>query len=97
MEAKIEANNEKFEVHRGTLVSRMDANQARTKATEEDIEAKTDAHQERMEAKMDVRLGEMKAWRKERTACQSVTEACVGKLESLTKRPHWRTDMETAI
>jgi hypothetical protein len=81
METKIEASNEKFEVLRGTLVSRMDAHQTRTKTTQEDIQAKTDAHQEGMEAKMDAWLGEMRAWRKETTACQAVTEACIGKLE----------------
>jgi hypothetical protein len=55
-EARINANNEKFEVLRGTLVSRMDTHQARTKAIQEEIMSKMDAHQERMETSMN-------AWR----------------------------------
>jgi hypothetical protein len=35
LEAKIEANNEKSEILSGTLVSRMDIHQARTKAMQE--------------------------------------------------------------
>jgi hypothetical protein len=47
-------NNEKFEVLRGTLVSRMDIHQARTEDIQEVI-AKMDAHQERMEGNMNAR------------------------------------------
>jgi hypothetical protein len=43
-EAKIEANNEKFEVLRGTLVSWMDIDQARTVSIQEDMKAKMDIH-----------------------------------------------------
>jgi hypothetical protein len=53
MEARINANNEEFEVLRGTLVSRVDTHQARTKKKiQKGIIAKMDAYQERMEAIM---------------------------------------------
>jgi hypothetical protein len=64
METRRDANNEKFEVLRSTLVSRMDSYQARTEASQEEIIAKMDAHQERMEVSVN-------AWRKE------TTEACL--------------------
>jgi hypothetical protein len=37
MDARIDANNEKFEALRGTLVSRMDIHQARTVSTQEEM------------------------------------------------------------
>jgi multidrug resistance efflux pump len=68
MKAEIRANNEEFEVLRSTLVSRMAIHQVRTEAVQE--VAKMDARQERMGASMNV-------WRKEITACQDATEACL--------------------
>jgi hypothetical protein len=50
MVAKIEANNEKFEVLQSPLVSQMDIHQARTEPTPEEIKAKMDIHQGKMEA-----------------------------------------------
>jgi hypothetical protein len=49
MEGRIHANNEKFEVLRGSLVSRMDIHQARTVSTQEEMKAKMDIHQEKVE------------------------------------------------
>jgi hypothetical protein len=43
MEARIDADNEKFEVLRGTLVSWMDIHQARTMSTQE-IKVRVDIH-----------------------------------------------------
>jgi hypothetical protein len=43
MDAKIGANNKKFEV----LVSRMDIHQARTESTQEEMKAKMDSHHEK--------------------------------------------------
>jgi actin-like ATPase involved in cell morphogenesis len=60
MKAEIRANNQRFEVLRSTLVSRMDIHQARTEAVQEII-AKMETHQEKMR-------GSMIAWRKETTA-----------------------------
>jgi hypothetical protein len=48
MDSTIDANNENSEVLRGTLVSRMDIHQARTKAIQEEMKAKIDIRQERM-------------------------------------------------
>jgi hypothetical protein len=73
MEARLEANNKKFEVLQSTLstlVSWMDIHQARREAVQEEIIAKMDAHQERLGASMN-------AWRKEMMASQEVTEACL--------------------
>jgi hypothetical protein len=50
MEARIEANNEKFEALRGTLLSRMVIHQARTQDIQEEMEAKMIKNQERIEA-----------------------------------------------
>jgi endo-alpha-1,4-polygalactosaminidase (GH114 family) len=67
MEARIKANNEKFEVLPDTLISLMDAHYARTEANQEMI-AKLDTHHERMRASVN-------AWQEEMTACQEATEA----------------------
>jgi hypothetical protein len=48
MEAKIEANNKKFEVFRGTLVSQMDIHLARTETIQEN-KANINNNQEKME------------------------------------------------
>jgi hypothetical protein len=48
MEAKIDTSNEKFEVLRGTLVSRMDIYQPRTESAQE-MKVKMDIHQEKMQ------------------------------------------------
>jgi hypothetical protein len=50
MEAKTDVNNEKFEVPRGTLISRMDIHKARTEANQRELTAKMDACIEGMEA-----------------------------------------------
>jgi hypothetical protein len=65
IEAELETNNEKLEVLRNSLVSRMGIHQVRT---EEEILAKMDAHQERMGASKN-------AWRKETTAYQEATQS----------------------
>jgi hypothetical protein len=44
-DAKIDANNEKFEALRGTPISRMDIHQPRTESTQEEMKAKMDIHQ----------------------------------------------------
>jgi hypothetical protein len=75
MEARIEANNWKFEVLRDTLVSWMDAHHAKTDVNHEEMMAKLDAHHEWMRASVN-------AWRKETTACQEVTEAYPEKMEA---------------
>jgi hypothetical protein len=56
---EIEANNEKFSVLLGVLISQMDIHQART-----------EANQREMKTKMDAWLEETKAWQKEMTACK---------------------------
>jgi hypothetical protein len=50
MEARVDANNEKSEVLRGTLFSWMDIHQSRTTSTQEEMKAKMDTHQEKMKA-----------------------------------------------
>jgi hypothetical protein len=50
MEAKIEANNEQFQVLLGTLVSRVDIHQARREANQWEMTAKMAAWIERTEA-----------------------------------------------
>jgi hypothetical protein len=50
LEVKTEANNEKFEVLRSTLVLRMDIHQPRTVSTQEEMKSTMDIHQEKMEA-----------------------------------------------
>jgi hypothetical protein len=55
----------------------MDIHQARTEAVQEEMITKMDAHQEWMGASMN-------AWRKEGTACQEATGAC---LESKEQSP----------
>jgi hypothetical protein len=50
IEVEIETNNEKFEVLRSFLISRMDIHQVRTEGVQEEIISKMDAHQERMRA-----------------------------------------------
>jgi hypothetical protein len=42
--AEIRANNEKFEVLRGALVSRMDIHQARTQYAQEEMKVKKDIY-----------------------------------------------------
>jgi uncharacterized protein YPO0396 len=54
MEARIDANNEKFWVLRSSIVSRMDIYQARTEDNQEEIITKTDAHQESMGASVNI-------------------------------------------
>jgi hypothetical protein len=76
-QVKMDSNNEKFEVLRGNLVSRIDAHHAKTEANHKEIMAKLDAHHERMRASVD-------AWRKETTACQEATEACLEKAKGPT-------------
>jgi hypothetical protein len=56
LEAKIEANNEKVEVPRGTLISQMDTHQAKIEARHEEWMAAVKDSQERMEALLDVSL-----------------------------------------
>jgi hypothetical protein len=73
LEVKIGANNEKFEVLRGTLISWLDAHQAKTEANHEEWMVAMKASQERMEALMDVREA-MKA-------CLEKVEANQGKVE----------------
>jgi chromosome segregation ATPase len=87
METQIEANNEKFEALRGTLLSRKDIHQASTEAIQEEMKAKMNKNQE----KMDDWLEEMKAWRKKTTACQEATEACLEKAKA------GREEMEAAL
>jgi hypothetical protein len=73
METRTDANYEKSEVLRNTVVSRMDIYQARTEDSQEEIIAKMDAHWERMEASIN-------AWRtnkKKTAACQEATEVCL--------------------
>jgi hypothetical protein len=65
---KIEANNKKPGVLRGTLVSRMDDHQAETEANHEEWITAIKASQERMEALMDVSL--------------EITESCLEKIEA---------------
>jgi hypothetical protein len=50
MKTEIRANNEKFEVIQGTLISWMVIHQARTESIQEEMKAKMDIHQEKMEA-----------------------------------------------
>jgi hypothetical protein len=50
LEAKLEANSEKFEVLQSILISRLDINQARTECTQQEMTTKMDMHQEKMEA-----------------------------------------------
>jgi hypothetical protein len=61
MEAKIEANNEKFQVLQGTLVSWMDINQVRTGA----MQAKTDASLKEMKASQEYLTEEIEASKEE--------------------------------
>jgi hypothetical protein len=72
---EIRANNEKFEVLRGILVSRMDIQQIKTGVIQEEIIPKIDVQQERMEASKN-------AWRNETTACQEETKACLEKAKA---------------
>jgi peptidoglycan hydrolase CwlO-like protein len=57
MKAEIRANNKKFAVLRGTLVSRMDIHQARTVAMQE----KMDDNLKEMKAKLESNREEVKA------------------------------------
>jgi hypothetical protein len=50
IEARIDANNENFEVLWGTLFSWMDNHQARTVSIQQGTEARIGIHQEMMEA-----------------------------------------------
>jgi hypothetical protein len=79
LEAKIEGNKQKFEVLRGTLVSRMDAHQSKTEANHEESMAAMKASQERMDALMDDSLKMTKA-------CVEKIEVNQGKVESRWKR-----------
>jgi TolA-binding protein len=63
MKDEIRATNDKFEVLQDTLVSLLDAQDARTEANQEEMMAKLDVHHERLRASVD-------AWRKGTTACQ---------------------------
>jgi hypothetical protein len=49
LDAKTNADNEKFEDLRVTLVSRIDNHQAGTQSTQGETKANMDVHQERME------------------------------------------------
>jgi hypothetical protein len=44
VEARIEANNEKFEVFQGTVVFQMYIHQARTVSIQEEMKGKVDIH-----------------------------------------------------
>jgi DNA integrity scanning protein DisA with diadenylate cyclase activity len=61
LEVKIGANNEKFEVLQGALISWLDAHQAKIKANHEEWMVAMKASQERTEAPIDVSLEAMKA------------------------------------
>jgi hypothetical protein len=50
MEARISANNEKFEFLRGTLISQMDIHKTETLSTQEEMKAKMEILQEKMVA-----------------------------------------------
>jgi hypothetical protein len=54
--AEIRANNRKFEVLQGTLVSRMDAHHAKTEGNHEELKGAMKASHERVEARMHVSL-----------------------------------------
>jgi hypothetical protein len=58
LDAKTNANNEKFEALRVTLISRMDNHQARIGSTQGEIKAKMDIHKEGWKLKW------MLSWRK---------------------------------
>jgi hypothetical protein len=49
MEARIDTDNEKFKVLRGTLICLMDIHKAKAVSTQE-MKTKMDIHQEKMEA-----------------------------------------------
>jgi bifunctional pyridoxal-dependent enzyme with beta-cystathionase and maltose regulon repressor activities len=74
MVARIEANNEKFEILQGTLFSWLDVRHAKTEANPEEMMVKLDAHHERMTVSVN-------AWRKETVFCQEATEACPEKIQ----------------
>jgi hypothetical protein len=50
LEARIDADNEKFEVLQGAPISQMDIHQTRTMSIQEEMKAKMDVHQEKVEA-----------------------------------------------
>jgi hypothetical protein len=50
MKTRINVNNEKFEVLRGNLVSRMDIHPARRVLTQEETKVRMDTHQEKVKA-----------------------------------------------
>lgn len=62
------ANNEKFEILLGTLISWMDIHKARAETIQEEIIAKLDVHHERMEANMN--------------ACWEGNKACLQKMKA---------------
>jgi hypothetical protein len=65
-----QANNEKFEILPGTLISWMDIHQARAETIQEQMTAELDTHHERMEANMN-------ACREGNKACLQKTKACL--------------------
>jgi hypothetical protein len=73
LEAKMDANNEKFEVLKGTLVSQMDAHQARTEAHHK-MMAMLDAHHERVKASVNAWQNVMskKQRRPTQTRCRQI-------------------------
>jgi hypothetical protein len=56
MDSRIEANNEKFEVLKSTLVTQMDAHHGKTEASHEESMAARKASHEMIEALMNVSL-----------------------------------------
>jgi hypothetical protein len=75
LEAKIEA---KADATLRETEAEIRTNQGMMEISQEEMKAKMDAHHERIEANMDAWLEEMKAWRRQTTAC----------LEG--QRPIWR-------
>jgi hypothetical protein len=75
----LKAVQEMMEIQIGSQASWIDIHQVKIDVNQAErwarMKAKMDAHQERMEVKMDDWVEEMKAWRKEMTACQAVTGA----------------------
>jgi hypothetical protein len=56
MDAKIDANNEKFQVLRGTLISWTDVHNVKTEANRKELMAAMKVSRERIEDLMDVSL-----------------------------------------
>jgi hypothetical protein len=68
LEAKIEANKNKFEVLRSIFFSRIDIREARTDSAQREMLSKMEAHHERMMVRLDSRLEKL--------------EGCLGKTEA---------------